>query len=98
MKMSLDSKAVGTVVAAVLMTIGAAPARAQAQGDACWLRGDASEVAERASKHDSTAVTLNGGTVKVCYGRPQRRGRPIMGQLVPYGSPGAWARTRRRPF
>jgi Protein of unknown function (DUF2911) len=87
MTMPLDSNAVGTVVAALLMAIGAAPARAQTQGDACWLRGDASEVAGRASKHDSTAVTLDGGTVKVCYGRPQRRGRTIMGQLVPYGQP-----------
>src|SRR3954468_10682949 len=83
----LNHEAAGALVAAVLLAMGGAPARAQTQGDACWLRGDASEVAGRASKHDSTAVTLDGGTVKVRYGRPQRRGRTIMGQLVPYGQP-----------
>jgi hypothetical protein len=41
----------------------------------------------RASPHDSASVALDGGTVKVCYGRPNVRGRPIMGGLVPYGEP-----------
>src|SRR4051794_40075058 len=72
---------------AILLTLGAAPLAGAQVTDACWLRGNASDVAARASKHDSASVTLNGATIKVCYGRPQRRGRAIMGQLVPNGAP-----------
>lgn len=32
-------------------------------------------------------VELEGGTVKVCYSRPRKLGRPVMGRLVPYGEP-----------
>jgi len=32
-------------------------------------------------------VALESGTVKICYGRPSRRGRTIMGGLVPFGEP-----------
>lgn len=42
--------------------------------------------AGRASSYDSTAIALGGATAKVCYGRPSARGRPVFGQLVPYGS------------
>ncbi len=53
----------------------------------CWVRGSRADLANRASPLDSTSVALRGGTVQVCYGSPSRRGRTIMGGLVPYGSP-----------
>ena len=74
--------AVGLVVAS-----GAADA-AEAQGsDGCWFQDKAADVAQRKSPHDSASVALDGGTVKVCYGRPHQNGREIMGKLVPYGEP-----------
>ena len=78
-----------------LRTIGALTAalsfvpamRARAQNDGCWIRGSASEAKTRPSPLDSTTVALDGGTIKVCYSRPRRHDRAIMGQLVPYGAP-----------
>lgn len=77
----------GVLFAPLLALSVARVARAQTASDACWLRGSAGDIAARASKHDSTSVTLDRGTIKICYGRPQRRGRQVMGGLVPYGSP-----------
>ncbi|HKW49431.1 MAG TPA: DUF2911 domain-containing protein [Gemmatimonadaceae bacterium] len=75
------------VLSATLLGFGAARnARGQAS-DACWIQGNPSDVAGRASKLDSTSLALDGGTIKVCYGRPERRGRTIFGQLVPNGVP-----------
>lgn len=72
-----------------LLTLGRTPqARAQRSASACWIRGAASEATRRPSPLDSSSVALDGGTIKVCYGRPGRHGRVVMGQLVPYGS--AW--------
>ncbi|MGH7482734.1 MAG: DUF2911 domain-containing protein, partial [Longimicrobiales bacterium] len=65
----------------------ATPVRAQGEAPACWVRSDPSELALRASPFDSTAIALEAGTVKVCYSRPQMRGRAIMGGLVPVGEP-----------
>src|SRR5690348_15441671 len=78
-----------TLVAATaaLLSFAAPSARGQAT-DACWIRGSASEAKARPSPLDSTSVALDGGAIKVCYSRPSRHGRPIMGQLVPYGT--AW--------
>lgn len=53
----------------------------------CWIRGDRAELELRASPFDSAAVALDAGAVKICYGRPRKLGRPIMGRLVPYGRP-----------
>ncbi|MFL5615151.1 MAG: DUF2911 domain-containing protein [Gemmatimonadaceae bacterium] len=53
----------------------------------CWIRGNASDLQARPSPLDSTSVALDAGTVKVCYGRPSRRGREVLGQLLPYGTP-----------
>jgi DUF2911 family protein len=75
------------VAAAALLSFAATPARGQA-ADGCWIRGSASDAKERPSPIDSTSVALDGGTIKVCYSRPSRHGRAIMGQLVPYGA--AW--------
>jgi len=38
-----------------------------------------------ASPRDSTAIVLQGRRIAVDYGRPSRRGRAIMGAVVPYG-------------
>jgi hypothetical protein len=51
------------------------------------VRGDRADLELRASPYDSTAASLEGGTVKVCYSRPRKLGRPIMGRLVSYGEP-----------
>jgi DUF2911 family protein len=86
MKATIDRRLALTFATVVVMVASARLARAQA-ADACWIRGNASDVALRASKHDSVSLALDGGAIEVCYGRPERRGRAIMGQLVPYGAP-----------
>lgn len=88
MNVRLDRAALSITIAAGLLTLGSPQlARAQSTSDACWLRGNASDVGARASKHDSASIALDGGSVKVCYGRPRRRGRQVMGGLVPNGAP-----------
>ena len=67
-----------------------APGKASAQSEAtqaCWVRGTPERVAARPSILDSAAVQLGTGTVKVCYGRPRKNDRQIMGGLVPFGAP-----------
>lgn len=54
---------------------------------ACWTTAEPAELAERPSPLDSASVALSGGTVKVCHGSPQMRGRDIMGGLVPFDQP-----------
>lgn len=51
----------------------------------CWVRVDPADLELRISPLDSATVALGGDTVKVCYSRPRKLGRPIMGRLVPYG-------------
>jgi len=75
--------AVVLVAARPTPTLGAA----SEGSDACWFRGKPGELAQRKSAHDSASVALDGGAVKVCYGRPHVNGREIMGKLVPYGEP-----------
>lgn len=85
-----------------LVAIPAGPVHAQASGaeeldragspdtaaaPACWIRGDPGDLELRISRLDSAAVELAGETVKVCYSRPRKLDRPIMGRLVPYGEP-----------
>lgn len=82
----------GIVTAAVLslalIAAGRAPTHSASQAqDSCWYQPKAQDPKVRASPHDSASVSLDGGTVKLCYGRPNVRGRPIMGGLVPYGEP-----------
>lgn len=36
------------------------------------------------SPRDSTSIMIDGKKISVNYGRPSMRGRPIMGELVPY--------------
>ena len=76
----------------VLVAARPAPAvprslEASQASDACWFRAKPGERAQRKSAHDSASVALEGGTLKVCYGRPHVNGREIMGKLVPFGEP-----------
>ena len=67
-----------------------APGKASAQSDAthaCWVRGSPERLASRPSILDSASVQLGTSTVKVCYGRPRKNDRQIMGGLVPFGAP-----------
>ena len=71
------------MVAAVPLVLAAGRG---APGD-CTYRGTATELKQRLSPLDSTQLSVDGATVKVCYGRPFMRGRQIMGGLVPFGAP-----------
>jgi len=82
-----DRHLIRTALASAALVLAAALRAGAQASDACWFRGSASDVALRNSKHDSASLALAGGTIKVCYGRPERRGRVIMGQLVPNGEP-----------
>lgn len=53
----------------------------------CWVQGPRSDLEIRASPFDSASVKLGDQIVKVCYSRPRKLGRPIMGRLVPFGAP-----------
>ena len=78
----------GIALAIVLVGARRATDLARAQGsDGCWFRDKPADVAQRKSPHDSASVALDGGILKVCYGRPHQNGREIMGKLVPYGEP-----------
>lgn len=69
-----------------LALITAEPLSTPAARD-CWIRGDRSRLVTRASPHTSTTLVVGSDTITVCYARVARRGRPIMGGLVPYGEP-----------
>lgn len=70
---------------AAVIAAAATPIEAQQAAPGCWVRGDRAKLELRASPYDSTSVSLSAGTVKVCYSRPRKLGRPIMGRLLPYG-------------
>src|SRR5919106_455113 len=54
---------------------------------ACPFRERADVLAERLSPPDSVETRVGGARIKVCYSRPAARGRTIMGELVPFGTP-----------
>jgi DUF2911 family protein len=60
---------------------------AQAPPGSCTHRGTAADLAKRPSPLDSVEATMDGGTVKVCYGRPSARGRTMVGGVNPFGEP-----------
>ena len=78
-------------VLALLAAVAAflpASVSAQRVAPACWVRGDRAHLDLRASPFDSTQITLGEAAhLKVCYSRPRKLGRPIVGGLVPYGAP-----------
>jgi hypothetical protein len=77
-------------VALVTALTSIAPGTGAAQSEttqACWARGTPERIAARPSILDSVSVQLGTGSVKVCYGRPRKNDRQIMGGLVPFGEP-----------
>ncbi len=61
---------------------------AAAAGLTAALAGDALPAVPavaRSAPRDRASATFGGRLVEVDYGRPERRGRPIFGGLVPYG-------------
>jgi hypothetical protein len=77
-------------LAALAMTLaasGSIEAQATDNSQACWIRGSRDRLASRPSILDSASAKVGANTVKVCYGRPQKLNRTIMGGLVPFGSP-----------
>jgi hypothetical protein len=60
-------------------------ASASAAGLACAPTAEPAALAERPSPYDSTAVKVGEGFAKMCYSRPQLRGRTMIGgEAVPY--------------
>lgn len=76
---------------AFLLLLALPTTRAEAQEPAaepgCWVRGEYADLELRASPFDSTSVDLDEGVIKLCYSRPRKLDRPIMGRLVPFGEP-----------
>lgn len=75
------------VVAAVALLVGGAEANALVAQAPCPWPGPPELLTDRPSLPDSTLVTVGSSTIKVCYSRPQARGRTIFGELVPFGRP-----------
>lgn len=75
-------------LAVTALLVVAAPAAAQdAPEPNCSFQASGEELRNRTSPPDSASVTIGGETAKVCYSSPRRRGRDIMGGLVPYDQP-----------
>lgn len=53
----------------------------------CEFRGAPEALAERPSPLDSLTITMEGETAKLCYGRPSTRGRTVVGDIEPFGTP-----------
>ncbi len=60
---------------------------AVAQSPSCHYRGEPAALSERPSPLDSVAITLGAEAAKLCYGRPSARGRVMVGEVEPYGTP-----------
>lgn len=72
----------------MLLTLagGAAVTPPQAADTACIVMTPNQDPADRPSPLDSVTIRLDGGIVKICYGRPSSRGRTMVGgDAVPYG-------------
>jgi hypothetical protein len=54
---------------------------------ACPFTAGSEALAARLSPPDSVESRVGPARVKVCYSRPARRGREVMGDLVPFGTP-----------
>ena len=72
------------MVGLALYSLGAGVA---AQTPTCQFRGAPDALAERPSPLDSVAISLGDAAGKLCYGRPSARGRTVVGEVDPYGSP-----------
>jgi DUF2911 family protein len=74
------------VVAAAAVPAALAGQATQA-AQACTHRGTAEAIAQRPSPLDSVQLTVDGASIKVCYGRPSARGRTMIGGHEPFGQP-----------
>ena len=79
-------RAIITIVAFAYLAPSAAWSQQPGTSLECWVQGPRSDLEIRASPFDSTSIKLGDQTVKVCYSRPRKLGRPLMGRLVPYGA------------
>ena len=77
-----------TILVAVAAAFPAAlGGQTQQAPQACTHRGTAEAIAQRPSPLDSVQLTVDGGSIKVCYGRPSARGRTMIGGHEPFGQP-----------
>jgi len=77
----------GTLLVVALIMQSAPDVGPAQRQEACWVRGERSDLDIRISQLDSISTVLEGFPLKICYSRPRALGRPIMGRLVPYGEP-----------
>ncbi len=63
------------------------PFGASAQTPSCWRRGTAADLATRLSPLDSVSIPLGNEAAKLCYGRPSKRNRVMVGGQDPFGRP-----------
>jgi hypothetical protein len=63
------------------------PVGASAQAPNCYVRGNVQDLATRLSPLDSVSIPLGDGVAKLCYGRPSKRGRVMVGGQDPFGRP-----------
>ncbi|HUF14037.1 MAG TPA: DUF2911 domain-containing protein [Longimicrobiales bacterium] len=76
----------GMAVWFTMIACATAPAPAEAQSMACAPMTENMALEGRASPYDSTLITVDGQTAKICYGRPSARGRTMIGgEAVPFG-------------
>jgi len=76
-----------TMFLAALAAAVPAALAAQAPQAGCTTRAAPQALAQRPSPLDSVQLTVDGASIKVCYGRPYAKARVIMGGLVPFGQP-----------
>jgi DUF2911 family protein len=75
------------IVCCTLLAAALGGGGVQAQSAECRFRGASDALRERPSPLDSVLVELGGETAKLCYGRPSARGRKLIGDTEPFGSP-----------
>lgn len=77
---------IGVCVVAVACAGAGDPAPAEWQTVACAPMTANMALEGRTSPYDSTLITIEGRTAKICYGRPSARGRTMIGgEAVPFG-------------
>ncbi len=76
-----------TFLSLLVAVVPVALAAQAAPPGSCTHRGPDSAAARRPSPLDSVQLAVDGGTIKVCYGRPSARGRTMVGGVDPYGKP-----------
>jgi len=75
------------VAAAVPAALAGQTTQTMLAAQACTHRGTEAAIARRPSPLDSVQLTVDGASIKVCYGRPSARGRVMVGEHEPFGQP-----------